>query len=111
VVETQAAVNNNLALELGQVSEWRLIVKQTGADVETTVLRVDGDTGGATGSWQNGKFVASHFDGSRPVPITPTPQQDGTLLVDLNASQRTGVMTAYRPAVARAKGFPSLQTI
>jgi peroxiredoxin len=85
---------------------WRLIVKQRGSDIETTVLRVDGDTGGATGGWQNGKFVASHFDGARPVLITLTPQQDGTLLVDLNASQRTGVLTAYRPEVARAKGFP-----
>jgi peroxiredoxin len=85
---------------------WRLIIKQKGTDVETTLLRVDGDTGGATGGWQNGKFVASHFDGARPVLITLTPQQDGTLLVDLNASQRTGVLTAYRPEVARAKGFP-----
>jgi len=85
---------------------WRLIVKQKGAEIETTVLRVDGDTGGATGAWQNGKFVASHFDGARPVLVTLTPQQDGTLSVDLNASQRTGVLTAYRPEVARAKGFP-----
>lgn len=29
---------------------WRLIVQQNGADIETTVLRVDGDTGGLTGS-------------------------------------------------------------
>ncbi|HKD04902.1 MAG TPA: TlpA disulfide reductase family protein [Bryobacteraceae bacterium] len=85
---------------------WRLIVKQTGADVETTILRVDGDTGGAYGRWQNGKFVASHFDGARPGLIVLTPQADGTLQVDLNAGQRTGVLTAYRPEVARAKGLP-----
>jgi thiol-disulfide isomerase/thioredoxin len=85
---------------------WRLIVKQSGADIETTILRVDGDTGGASGRWQNGKFVASHFDGARPGLIVLTPQADGTLQVDLNAGQRTGVLTAYRPEVARAKGLP-----
>ena len=85
---------------------WRLIVKQNGADIETTILRVDGDTGGATGSWHDGKFVASHFDGARPVLITLTPKPDGSLDVDLNASQRTGEMTAFRPEVARAKGLP-----
>jgi len=85
---------------------WRLIVQQKGADIETTVLRVDGDTGGLTGSWQDGKFVASHFDGSRPGLIHLTPQKDGTLLVDVKAEPRNEVFTAYRQEVARAKGFP-----
>jgi thiol-disulfide isomerase/thioredoxin len=85
---------------------WRLIVKQTGAEIETTVLRVDGDTGALTGGWQNGKFVASHFDGARPGLIQLTPQTDGTLQVDIKAEPRNEVFTAYRPEVARAKGFP-----
>lgn len=85
---------------------WRLIVQQHGADITTTILRVDGDTGALVGSWKDGKFVASHFDGARPGLIVLTPQQDGTLQVDLNAGQRTGVMTAYRPEVAREKGLP-----
>jgi thiol-disulfide isomerase/thioredoxin len=85
---------------------WRLIVQQKGADIETTVLRVDGDTGGLTGSWQNGKFVASHFDGARPGLIELTPQQDGSLSVNLKAEPRNEVLTAYRPEVARAKGLP-----
>jgi thiol-disulfide isomerase/thioredoxin len=85
---------------------WRLIVQQNGADIETTVLRVDGDSGGLTGSWQDGKFVASHFDGSRPGLIELTPQGDGSLAVNLRAEPRNEVLTAYRPEVARAKGLP-----
>ena len=85
---------------------WRLIVKQKGAEITTTILRVDGDTGALTGGWQDGKFVASHFDGARPGLIVLTPQADGTLSVNLNAGQRTGILTAYRPEVARAKGLP-----
>jgi thiol-disulfide isomerase/thioredoxin len=85
---------------------WRLIVQQKGADILASVLRVDGDTGGLTGTWQDGKFVASHFDGARPGLIELTPQADGTLSVNLNAAPRIGVLTAYRPEVARAKGLP-----
>jgi thiol-disulfide isomerase/thioredoxin len=85
---------------------WRLIVKQKGPQISASVLRVDGDTGALTGEWQNGKFVASHFDGSRPGLIEITPQQDGSLSVDLKAEPRNLVLTAYRPEVARAKGLP-----
>ena len=85
---------------------WRLIVKQKGAEIEATVLRVDGDTGALTGSWQDGKFIASHFDGARPGLIQITPQTDGSLLVDLKAEPRNYVLTAWRPEVARAKGLP-----
>jgi len=85
---------------------WRLIVKQSGAEISATVLRVDGDTGALTGGWQNGKFVASHFDGARPGVIELTPQSDGSLQVVLEAPPRTGTMVAYRPEMARAKGLP-----
>jgi thiol-disulfide isomerase/thioredoxin len=85
---------------------WRLIVKQSGADITTTILRVDGDTGALTGSWQDGKFVASHFDGARPGLLEITAQPDGTLKVISGGSNRDGVMIAYRPEVARAKGLP-----
>jgi thiol-disulfide isomerase/thioredoxin len=87
---------------------WRVIVQQKGADITTTVLRVDGDTGALTGSWQpvDGKFVASHFDGARPGLITLTPQTDGSLSVELNTGNRNGTLIAYRPEVARAKGLP-----
>lgn len=85
---------------------WRLIVTQSGADITTTILRVDGDTGALTGSWQDGKFVASHFDGARPGLFELTPQSDGTLQVVSGGSNRDGLMIAYRPEVARAKGLP-----
>src|SRR4029078_7688535 len=52
---------------------WRLVVQQKGADITTTILHVDGDTGALTGGWQEGKFVASHFDGARPGLIVLTP--------------------------------------
>ena len=67
---------------------------------------MDGDTGALTGSWQDGKFVASHFDGARPGLITLTPQADGSLGVELNTGNRNGTLIAYRPEVARAKGLP-----
>ena len=85
---------------------WRLIVKQSGAEVSATILRVDGDTGALTGGWQGDKFVASHFDGARPRFIQLTPQADGSLTVELNAPPRAATMVAYRPEVARAKGLP-----
>jgi thiol-disulfide isomerase/thioredoxin len=85
---------------------WRLIVKQSGADITTTILRVDGDTGALTGSWQDGKFIASHFDGARPGLLEISAQPDGTLQVISGGSNRDGVMIAYRPEVARAKGLP-----
>ncbi len=87
---------------------WRLIVDQNGAEILATVLRIDGDTGGLTGEWQeqDGKFVASHYDASRPGMIVLTPQADGSLNVKLNAVPRVVELTAYRPEVARAKGLP-----
>jgi len=85
---------------------WRLIVTQNGADITTTILRVDGDTGALTGGWQDGKFIASHFDGARPGLFELTPQADGTLKVVSGGSNRDGVMIAYRPEVARSKGLP-----
>jgi peroxiredoxin len=85
---------------------WRLIVKQRGSDISASVLRVDGDTGAFTGGWRDGKFSGSHFDGARPGLIEITPQSDGTLKVQLNAEPRNFEFTAYRPEVARAKGFP-----
>ncbi len=83
-----------------------MIVQQHGADITTSILRVDGDTGALTGGWQGDKFVASHFDGARPGLLEITPQTDGTLKVVSGGSNRDGVMTAYRPEVARAMGLP-----
>ncbi len=84
---------------------WRFIVRQSGADVSAAILRVDGDTGALTGTWQDGKFVLSHYDGSRPYLVEVTPLADGTLDV-VQKGNRSIKFTGYRPAVARAKGLP-----
>lgn len=85
---------------------WRFIVKQQGAEVSAAMLRIDGDTGALTGRFENGKFVVSHFDGSRPGLLEITPQTDGTLQIASRGSNRDGHYVAYRPDVARAKGLP-----
>ena len=82
---------------------WRFIAKQSGSKVAATILRVDGDTGTISGGFQNGKFVLSHFDGARAHLLEITPASDGTL--DILQDGKTK-LTAYRPAVARAKGLP-----
>jgi peroxiredoxin len=86
---------------------WRFIVRQSGPEVSASILRVDGDTGALTGNFQNGKFVLSHFDGSRPLRIEVTPASDGTLEILANgAYTETKKLIAYRPEAARAKGLP-----
>jgi peroxiredoxin len=82
---------------------WHLIVKQQGAEVSATILRVDGDTGMLTGSYKDGKFVVSHFSGARPGLMTLALAEDGTLDVVQNGKK----MTAIRSTEARTKGLPS----
>ncbi|MET0293270.1 MAG: TlpA disulfide reductase family protein [Steroidobacteraceae bacterium] len=102
---------------------FRFIVEQNGAEVAASILRVDGDTGAFTGTFKDGKWLLSHFDGSRPGLITITPQADGTLEViqgGARAARATSAnayesapdgryvnkLVAYRPDAARAKGLP-----
>lgn len=86
---------------------WRFIVQQSGPDISASILRVDGDTGALTGSYRDGKYVLSHFDGSRPLVVSVTPAKDGTLEIALNgAYSPKDKLVAYRPEVARAKGLP-----
>lgn len=85
---------------------WRFIVKQSGANLQAAILRVDGDTGALTGRFENGSFVISHFDGSRPSLMHVTPAADGTLTIVQRGSNRDGTLIAYRSDVARAKGLP-----
>ncbi len=58
---------------------FRLIVQQRGAEVAASILRVDGDTGAYSGTFKDGKWVLSHFDGSRPGVIEISEAKDGTL--------------------------------
>ena len=84
-------------------SAWHFIVKQKDAEASAAILRVDGDTGTMNGSYNDGKFVLSHFSGQRPAILEVTPVSDGTLKLLLNGKEE---MTAYRPNVAKEKGLP-----
>jgi len=84
-------------------SAWHFIVKQKGGEASAAILRVDGDTGTLSGSYDGSKFVLSHFSGLRPALLEVTPNADGTLKLVLNGKEET---TAYRPEVARSKGLP-----
>lgn len=109
---------------------FRFVVQQRGDELAASILRIDGDTGAYTGAFKDGKWVLSHFDGSRPGVIIVTPKADGTLEVAQQvagvraatavATKRDGneyaaetapdgryakTLVAYRPDVARAKGF------
>ena len=84
-------------------SAWRFIVRQSGPEVSAAILRVDGDTGVLEGTFRDGKFILSHFDGARPLLLEVTPRSDGTLTLVQNGQN---TMTAVRSAEARAKGLP-----
>ena len=111
---------------------FRLIVEQKGADVAASILRVDGDTGAYSGTYKDGKWILSHFDGSRPGVIVVSAHNDGTLEVLQNPERAAPAgaiagnsaaaakgydnspadgryasrLVAYRTEVARAKGLP-----
>lgn len=84
---------------------WRFIVRQSGPEVRAAILRVDGDTGSLIGRWREGRFVLSHFDGTRPALMEITPGKDGSLVIEQPAG-RDGRLIAYRAEEARAKGIP-----
>ncbi|MGH9346018.1 MAG: TlpA disulfide reductase family protein [Vicinamibacterales bacterium] len=81
-------------------SAWRFIVKQKGAGVSATILRVDGDTGTLTGSYRDGRFLLSHFSGARPLLLEVTPQEDGSLSLSQNGQP---ALAAARENAPRAK--------
>jgi thiol-disulfide isomerase/thioredoxin len=95
----------NVASSKGEKA-WRLILRQSGSDISGAILRVDGDTGTLSGSYKDGKFVLSHFSGSRPALLILKPAADGTLDVSLSALHGFNEMKAVRPEEARAKGLP-----
>jgi thiol-disulfide isomerase/thioredoxin len=85
---------------------WRFIVKQNGAEAQASILRIDGDTGALTGTYKNGSWLLSHFDGARPLLVRVTPKEDGTLEVKTEGAYTpTEPLIAYRSEVARSKGF------
>jgi thiol-disulfide isomerase/thioredoxin len=82
-------------------SAWRFIVRQSGAEVTAAILRVDGDTGGLSGTYRNGRFVVSHFSGARPLVLELTPQKDGSLEIVRNKTEK---MIAVKDSEAKLKG-------
>jgi peroxiredoxin len=84
-------------------SAWHFVVRQNGPEVSATILRVDGDTGTLTGSYEDGKFLLSHFSGARPNLLEVIPQQDGTLQIAQNGKTK---YVAVREAAARAQNLP-----
>jgi peroxiredoxin len=82
----------------------RLVVLQKGADVSASILRVDGDTGALNGTYKDGKWVLSHWDGSRPGVMELSLTKDGTLEVRQQGGREGNKLIAYRAEIARAKG-------
>ena len=82
---------------------WHVYLRQSGAEVSGSILRIDGDTGTLTGHWNNGKLLLSHFAGERPNVFEATANPDGTLAVTLNGNAHYMVV---RSGEARAKGIP-----
>lgn len=82
---------------------WRLVVRQSGAEVSGAVLRVDGDTGVLAGRYRGGKFVLSHFLNARPSLFESTELPDETLEMVQNGAAK---YVALRSSVAWAKGLP-----
>ncbi|HYM23666.1 MAG TPA: TlpA disulfide reductase family protein [Vicinamibacterales bacterium] len=82
---------------------WHVYLRQSGAEVSGSILRVDGDVGTLVGSWRDGKLTMSHFAGERPNLFEATPNADGTLSVTLN---RNAHYLVVRSTEARAKGIP-----
>jgi thiol-disulfide isomerase/thioredoxin len=86
---------------------FRFIVQQQGAEVAASILRVDGDTGAYTGSYKDGKWVLSHFDGSRPGVIEVLLASDGTLEIHQNGG---GPKAAAAPAASGTSGEQAVAT-
>lgn len=82
---------------------WRLIVRQSGAEVTAAILRVDGDTGALAGTFRDGKFVVSHFSGARPLVLELTPTKDGGLEILRNRQEK---LVAVRAKDAKLKDVP-----
>jgi thiol-disulfide isomerase/thioredoxin len=86
-------------------SAWELHVKQSGADVNAVIQRIDGDTGNLYGEWRDGQFVVTHFTADGPSYAALRPQPDGTLQVTTFSHGVAQDHAARRPQAARAAGL------
>ena len=86
-------------------SAWNFVVKQHGPEVSAAILRIDGDTGTLNGSFNDGKFVLSHFSGLRPSRLEVSVNKDGTLkLVEGDKTMTAVRRPKPRPATGDAVG-------
>ena len=65
--------------------------------------RIDGDTGALAGTYKDGKFVVSHFAGSRPMVLELTPLKDGSLEINRNRVEK---MVGIKASEAEARNLP-----
>ena len=84
---------------------WRFIAQQSGNDVTAAILRVDGDTGALTGTFRDGKWMLSHFDGSRPylLEVTLGRRMDRSRWCRRAAALAPDNLTAYREDVRKGE--------
>jgi thiol-disulfide isomerase/thioredoxin len=85
---------------------FRFIAEQHGAEVAASILRVDGDTGAYSGTYKDGKWVLSHFDGSRPGVIEVSLKSDGTLTILQNAGRPRNSSSEAPMAGSNASAYP-----
>ena len=78
---------------------WRFIVRQDGAEVTASILRVDGDTGALTGRYDGSRFVLSHFSGARPLLLEVSRNADGTLTLVQNKEKTLTAIRAGTPGL------------
>lgn len=92
---------------------FRFIVDQKGSDVAASILRVDGDTGAYSGTYKDGKWILSHFDGSRPGVIEVSLQKDGALqILQIGArppAVQSGAIAGANPVASAAPGNANAQ--
>jgi peroxiredoxin len=85
---------------------WRFIVRQQGGEIAAAIQRVDGDTGLLDGSFRDGSFLLSHFDGARPMLLKVTPRTDKSLEL-VEDAKNTYTAVRENSAEAAAAGDPA----
>jgi len=77
----------------------QLILRQSGAELKGTILRIDGDEGTLVGRVEGNTFSIAHFSGDRPAMLKGTLEPDGTIALESGAQK----LVALRPAEARTR--------
>ncbi|WP_158750542.1 TlpA disulfide reductase family protein [Acidobacterium sp. S8] len=88
-------------------SAWTLRVSPFKSnEIEAVILRIDGDTGGLYGSFdeKSGEYRVGHFAASGPALYSLKPQSDGSLIVT-NLLRDGQQWLAQRPGEARKKNL------